>query len=351
MKRLFALSLAMLLCFTFPSCGQTEYSYPEEKLGGIQTSQGKIYPEPFITFDKTEVSFDMFRYYYLNYRDEYLKEDKDHFKAEGAEDAMKEEVLSCLLDYYAVLFLAKEYKVKLSDEEMDAVREDIQKTIDFYGEEEEFLSVIHESHMSHGLYYKMMEYSSLYLKLFNTLYEDGGKEAWSDEEFYEYYRKNYLALQQIYIPFETGETETNHTETLAKANDVYNKAADGADFWKLIEAHGKDETMLDYPDGFYITKGEAEDALYEAANKLAIGEISKPVVGKSGLYIIKRLELKELRMKENRSTALFGYYDTTDTWHAGAYDSAFQELYRKRAEKIKVDYGTYWDQISSETVY
>lgn len=351
MKRLFALLAALIFLLSLPSCSKKQYDYPEEKLGGIRTDEGEVYPATFLTFDGTEVPFDIFRYYYLNYRDEYLKENEDHFRTEGAEKALKEEVLTCLLDYYAIQFLAEENDVKLDDEEMEAVRDDIQQTVDFYGSEEAFLEVIHQSYMSHGLYYKTMEYSSLYLKLFYELYEDGGKEAWTDEEFYAYYRENYLALQQIYIPFADGETAENCETTLAEAKSVYDEAVGGGDFWQLIEKYGKDETMLDYPDGLYLTEGEGEEALYLAAKALDVGEISEPVVGLGGVHIIKRMELKELRMNENRSTALFGYYDTMDEWHAGAYDAAFQELYRERANEIKVDYGEYWDLISTETVY
>ncbi len=351
MKRIFALLSALIFLFCGASCNKKEYTYPEEKLGGIRTDAGETYPEAFLTFDGKSVPFDVFRYYYLNYRDEYLKENEKHFESEGAEKALKEEVLACLLDYYAVQFLAKEHGVALEEDEMDAVREEIQQTVDFYGDEESFLKILHESYMSHGLYYKMMEYSSLYLKLFNTLYEDGGKEAWSDEEFYEYYRAHYLAVQQIFIPYEEGESGKHCENTMAKANSVHAEATGGKDFWKLIEAYGKDDTMLDYPDGLYFTEGEAEDVLYEAAKGLAVGEISTPVTAESGIYIIKRMELKELRMQENRSTALFGYYDTLDEWHAGAYDDAFYQLYRERAEKIKVEYSDFWNLVSTESVY
>ncbi len=351
MKRFFALFSALLFLLTLPSCSEKEYSYPEEKLGGIRTESGEVYPEQFLTFDGEEISFDIFRYYYLNYRDEYLKNDKLHFETEGTEAALKEEVLACLLDYYAVQAIAQENKVTLDEDEMDAVREEIQQTVDFYGTEEEFLEIIHKSYMSHGLYYKMMEYSSLYLKLFNELYEDGGKEAWSDEEFYEYYRDNYFAVQQIYIPYEKGEDSKNCENTMAQAKSIHTEAIGGEDFWKLIEQYGKDDTMLNYPEGIYFTKGEAEEALCEVTKELTIGEISEPVVSESGIYIIKRMEMKEHRMKENRSTALFGYYDTLDEWHPGAYDTAFHELYRAKAKKIKVDYSSYWDLISTESVF
>ncbi|MBR4288470.1 MAG: peptidylprolyl isomerase [Clostridia bacterium] len=351
MKRFFALLSALLFLLSCTSCSEKEYSYPEEKLGGIRTDTGEVYPETFLNFDGVAVPFDAFRYFYLNYRDKYLKEDEKHFENDSAETALKEEILNCLLDYYAVQFLAKENNVELNEEEMDAVRDEIRQTIDFYGDEEAFLEVIHKSYMSHGFYYKMMEYSSLYFKLFNHLYEDGGKEAWTDEEFYAYYREHYLAVQQIFIPYEKGENSNSYANTLAKANGIHAEATSGKDFWKLIEDYGEDDAMIDHPDGLYFTEGEAEDVLYEASKKLAVDEISAPVAAETGIHIIKRVELKEMRMQENRSTALFGYYDTLDEWHSGAYDNAFYELYRARAEKIKVEYSDFWNLVSTKSVF
>ena len=81
------------------------------------------------------------------------------------------------------------------------------------------------------------------------------------------------------------------------------------------------------------------------------GEISKPVAGETGLYIIRRMEMKQLRMDENRETTLYGYNDTLGNWNAGAYDDEFQSLYKERAEKIKTDFGEYWDLVSTKTVY
>ena len=104
MQRTLSIFCALLLLVSLVGCGSGSAA---EKLGGLHTDSGDVYPEEFLTFDNEEVSFDEFRYYYLNYRDMYLEEDPDYFSREGAEKALKEEVLQCLLDSWAVRFLAK----------------------------------------------------------------------------------------------------------------------------------------------------------------------------------------------------------------------------------------------------
>lgn len=349
MKQLLSLFLCFGIIFSLAAC--KEKGGPRPEAGGLHGQSGDLYPTSFLKFDETEVEFDLFRYYYLNYKKMYLEEDSAYFEKEGAQEQLKEEILEVLKDFYAIQFLAAEHKVRLNKDDREAVEADIEKTVEFYNGKEAFLGFLAESFMTEELYTYMMEYSALYLKLFNKLYKDSGKMEWSDDQFYEYYEANYVAAQQIYLPFEEGENKDNHPETLKLANSIHQKAKDGEDFWELVKAHGKDENMPDYPDGYYFTKGQAEDALYQATAALEKGGISEPVVGETGLYIIRRMELKKLRMDENRETTLYGYTDTLNEWHAGAYDTEFQELYKARAEKIAVTFSDAWSLVSTETVY
>ncbi len=349
MKRTLSLFLTLLFAFLF--CGCQDAPLTGEKLGGIRSDGKEIYPEVFLHFDGQSVSFDEFRYYYLNYKNMYLESDEDYFSQDGAQEDLKDEVLQCLLDQWAVRFLAKEHKVSLNREEKEAVEASINEAIAQFGSEDAFLSDLHASFMSKQYYQSMMEYSSLYYKLFNTLFEDGGKEAYTDKEFYEFYQDHYLAIQQIFLPFGEGETKDSCQNTLALADSIRKQAENGKDFWSLVETFGKDDNMLKYPDGYYITEGQAEQVLYESAKKLKTGEISQPVVGQTGVYLMRRVEMKQARMDENRDIALFGYRDALDEWHPGEYDRVFRELYRKRAEQIKVEYSQFWDMVSTETVF
>lgn len=350
MKRLLSLFLCFGMLLSFSACGKEEATRPQA--GGIRTENGDLYPTAFLSFDGADVEFDLFRYYYLNYKNMHLEEDASYFEKEGSEQDLKEEILSVLRDFYAIRFLAEENGVHLSKSDKKLVKEDVKKTVEFYDGKDAFLTYLEQSYMTEELYVYMMEYSSLYLKLFNKLYKDSGKKEWSDEEFYSYYEDNYLAAQQIFLPYkDNDEDKTAHPKTEKLANEVHKKAADGEDFWKLIEEYGKDEKMTEYPDGYYFTKGQAEDALYEATAALKSGEISKPVEGETGIYIIRRMEMKKLRMDENRETTLYGYTDTLGNWNAGVYDNEFQNLYKDRAKKIKVDFSNYWDTVSTKTVY
>lgn len=346
MKKITALLLAILMLLSLLSCQKKE----SEVLGALLLDGEELHPGTVLTIGGENISFEEFRYYYLNYRDMYLAEDAEYFSDPAKEEALKEEIVRGLCDNYAVKALAEQYKVKLSRSEKDAVQSDIDTTVTFYGGTEEFTKQLNDSYMSLSLYRSMMEYSSLYLKLFDRLFEDGGEYAWSDEEFFSYYRENYVAVQEIFIAYRNGENEANHPETLAAITEVQEKAKAGEDFWTLIELYGEDEGMESNPDGYYFTEGEAEKVLFDASKALEVGAVSEPVAGASGLYLIKRIPMTETKMDKNRETALRGYTDSVGEWHSGAYDEVFAEIYTKKAQSLEISYSEYWDKISTQTV-
>lgn len=351
MKRTVAFLLALFTLLSLCACSAEEESIDLGRGGGLRLSEGDLFPENFLNFDGKNVSFTEFRYYYLNYRDSYLKEDPDHFKKDGANETLKQEILQVLLDVYSVRQLAAEHKVSLSADEKKAVQEQLDQIAALSGGAEAVAAELEKSYMTEGLYRSMMEYAALYKKLFNTLFQEGGAAAFTDEEFLEYYRQHYLAVQQIFIPYVKGEDKASHEKTLAEIKAVQDKLSAGEDFWELVLKYGKDERMGDYPDGYYITEGQAEDALYEASRALAIGEVSAPTAGETGLYLIRRVELREVRMLENRDTALFGYTDSYNEWHSGAYDDVFYRLYQEKGKNVKIEYSEFWDKVTPESVY
>ncbi len=350
MKKILSLLLIFPLLFSLFSCAEEEKA-PREAVGGVRTESGEVYPTDLLFFDGKAVEFDEFRYYYLNYKNMYLEEDPSYFEKEGNEEKLKKEILTILLDNSAVREVAKENGITLTKSDKKAVQEEISKTIDYYQGETAFEDSLKASFMTMDLYTYVMEYSSLYLKLFNALFEDGKKYAWDDETFYDYYKEHYVAVQEIFLPYESGENKDKHPLTLEKAKEIYDKAMGGEDFWGLVEKYGKDENMLSSPDGYYFTEGQAEDTLYQASAALKIDGISEPVPGESGLYIIKRMDYKKHQMDKNKETALFGYTDSFGKWHSGAYDEEFISIYKKRAEKIEISYGPLWEKISTKTVF
>ncbi|MBR2615193.1 MAG: SurA N-terminal domain-containing protein [Clostridia bacterium] len=170
MKRIAALFLALLFSLSLFSCSS-------EKLGGLRTEKGEGYPASFLTFDGKKVEFSEFRYYYLNYRDMYLAEDPEHFSKEGSETALKDEILQCLLDQYALAALIREKDIRLDRDEKAALKTQIEEARAPFESEEAFLESLHASYMTEAHFKRMMEQSALSQKLFDVLFAKGARRS------------------------------------------------------------------------------------------------------------------------------------------------------------------------------
>ncbi len=342
-------TLLFLLCFclVIPFSGCSDEN---ECLGALLVDGAETHPETVLTLNGETVSFDEFRYYYLNCRDAALKEDETRFQKAGSEEALKEETLSLLRNKYAVTLYCRDEGIELTSEEKDQIDDEIEAAAELYGGSDSFLKSLHASYMSMQYYREMLEFTAMRDALMTHLFGEGGKWTWSDEEFYSYYESHYLAVQVLKISYRSGETAEEHPVTEEALAAIRSELDSGADFWALIEAYGEDDEMEGYPDGYYVTEGEAEEVLYEAASALSVGEISGAVAGADGLYLIRRVALKKERMDENRVTALYGYTDSLGTYHPGAYDEVFEEKCLERAATVSVTTLPVWDQISTSTV-
>lgn len=344
-------TICILLCFCFLVPFLAACSNETEQLGYLLIDGQQTYPETVLVINGENISFDEFRYYYLNCRDEMLKVDEAVFQTEGAEEALKSEVLDLLRMKAAIEAAISEEGIALTSAERRQIRDEIDDTIQLYGGSDAFYENLHASYMSIQYYREMMEFSALRGKLMEKLFGAGGRMKWSDEAFYQYYEENYLAVQVLKLAYRTGDTADNHPAVSAEMDAIREKIAAGEDFWTLIETYGEDDEMEGYPDGYYVTEGEAEETLYEAAKALTAGEISEPVAGADGLYLIRRVALKKERMDENRNSALNGYTDSLGYYHNGAYDDEFEEACRQRAATLTVSYPEIWSKISSSTVF
>lgn len=102
------------------------------------------------------------------------------------------------------------------------------------------------------------------------------------DNFEEAYNNEYISAKHILVEDED------------KANEIYKKLSDGADFDELVKEFGKDPGMESNPDGYVFTKGDMVIEFEEATYGLKEGEISKPVKSNYGYHIIMRTQLPEI---------------------------------------------------------
>ncbi len=345
MKR--RLLIFMLIPLLFTSSCEKNASGALEAVGGIYMETDHLYPKDFLFLDNESVSFEEFRYYYLNYKKMYLEKDSAFFDTEENEEKLKSDITAILLDNRGIRLLAKENGLTLTETDRKTVEEEIKKAKKTYGETN-FSENLTASFMTEGLYKKTLEDALLSLKLFNSLFEEGGKHAWDEKTYYTYFKEHFLCAEIVLFPYGEKETKTNCEKSMKEAEEFAEKLKGGEDFYPLIASY---KDTLVFREGDSYQDGQMEDALFQAANSLKAGNISSPVIGEEGIYLIRRIEDTPALMEKKRQELLFGTTDEKGVFHPGAYDKEYISQYKERAKKIEVTFGENWKEISTKTVF
>ncbi len=119
----------------------------------------------------------------------------------------------------------------------------------------------------------------------------------TDDEVYQSFKEDYMRAKHVLIPTTddtTGEDldEEGMKKAEETANEVLEKAKNGANFDDLVKEYGKDPGMESNKDGYIFTDNEMVSEFEDAVKSVKPGEF---VICKSsfGYHVIQRLELKE----------------------------------------------------------
>ena len=160
------LSLCLFLCLLLPvliACGGEDYP---------QKASTKEELTAVLSFDGTEVPYEMFRAFFLNYKAQVEEDTEGGFQGENAEEAWNKImplVLDDLAEIYAIFALCERYGIDpYSDKIDDALAEEIRISIEggFYGEYrfegygsyDKYLAVLKESGMNDGASRTVLRY-------------------------------------------------------------------------------------------------------------------------------------------------------------------------------------------------
>ncbi len=139
-------------------------------------------------------------------------------------------------------------------------------------------------------------------------------------------------VAHILIPFQKDSVLRSESETLALAENVYQKAKDGVDFGQLAEEYSSDKANADKGGELpWFGVGEMVEPFEKGAFALNTpGEISKPVKTRFGYHIIKLIEKRGIPSFEEKKKAW------SRTMSQGEHNF---EYYRAFDERLKKEYG------------
>lgn len=286
-----------------------------------------------LTIGDYEVSFDEFRYVYLN--------EAAQAAAAGPVDeaALKETCLSIFKEQVAMRTIAAKNDIKLLDEDMKQITDSLDAQRTQAGSDEAFEASLAQSFATEDAYIKMSESQFLFQKYIELALSTTHKAA-----IIENAEKNYAHVKHVLIMFPDSKKLVDATEeeiktTKDKANEVVKKINDGMSFEDAMKEYNEDEGQPE--EGYTFTTGQMVESFEKKSFELKVGEMSEPVQSEFGYHIIKKYEFNTAEIKD---TDLIQYVSKD------VEDAIFKVL-DAEVETLKVTNCKEWDKISTTTLF
>jgi peptidyl-prolyl cis-trans isomerase D len=128
------------------------------------------------------------------------------------------------------------------------------------------------------------------------------------EEYYnlhrdkKFHQSHAVRLRHIFFRIPPGKDPKEKETIRAKAEQVLGQAQAGKDFAELAKNNSDDFSASSGGDTGFLSRGQIQPAMEEAAFALKKGEISSLLESPSGLHIIKAVEFREEKTKTLQET-------------------------------------------------
>lgn len=238
------------------------------------------------------VTYDLYRYFYLNYKAELAadyKNDAGEVETDALDRAVRARIAEAVRGLYATISLAADYGITPEDGDIKAAAtEYIDSVRDYYGASD-YAVELESNYMTEKVFDFLVRVDGTEDKLFAAMTAAGGAIESDDAAILAILQSDaFVRAKQIFIENDPGEDVENNRKIAEEVLDAYRG---GVDFSTLIGRYSEDYSMP--ADGYYFTRGEMTDAFEAAAFALADGEISDVIESDNGFHILLRLPKDE----------------------------------------------------------
>ena len=278
-----------------------------------------------------DVSFEHYRYLYMNIRDELLSSEND-YTAEELDTQIRDTVMKSLKHYASISELAKNKKISLTSDDSAYIDELVNETISDYGSEEEFQNALREAYSTEDFFRYALELQQLETKLLSYMTSEATGELAADDATIENdVYKNFYRAKQVLIKNDNGKSKTQNLEL---ANKILSDALSGENFDTLIEEYSEDTTGGDY----CFTAGQLLEEFENAVSSISSGEIYSEVVETEvGYHIVMRTDITEDYINSHfddlRSAYLARRFNETLTEYSDTLEVKKEEIYDTLTEQ------------------
>ena len=308
-RRISALFLALIMIL---SCALASCSHKDKN--NISDD------ECILTCAGNDISYGLYRYFFLNYKANYTEEELAERPGEIYAE-IEEDCFESLCGVYAVVAMCSEYGIGISDSDIkgqvDATiasicEQNINEENDKTGVKG-YKKQLAANFMTEDVLRFVLSVDYAEERLFMKMTGEGGVIKSDDDTVRRAFDEEFVRVLQVYI--NTSETDKSYDECKKLALDIEKKAKSGEDFDTLVANYSNDYTMT--RDGYYMPRGWMNESFEEVAFALEVGETSDVLELADGFHIIKRYDMEDEYVEKNLETLKERYltckfYDRVD---------------------------------------
>ena len=285
-----------------------------------------------LTVGDEKVSYDLLRYFVMNYRNESGHTSEEFAKDEGLQKELIEFVESRLKEIMAYKALAAEYDIDLTKEEQQELEASIETMKAEYESEEAYAKALADAYLTEDVYMELQRLQILAEHLYNYLTHEKNGIIACDEQTV---RKdveagNFYAAEYLYIYF----SQKDKDEKLKFADGLRQRLLNGETMEALDTEYSATYGLsMEYVVLPVFTQTQQEADFEKAVLNIAIGEYTEPVVRGDGVFIARRNAVDSAYVDANIASVIECYKERE-----------FTRMVEKKANSMEI---TYKDKYSS----
>lgn len=273
-----------------------------------------------------KVSYDMLRYFVMNYRTQSGHTAEEFANDETLQAELTEFVESRLLEIMTYAALADEYKIDLTDEEKDQLNESVKAMRAEYDSDEAYEQALKDAYLTEKVYKDLQRLQILAGDLYEYLTNQHGGEIPCDEALVraDVEAGNFFSVEYLYIYY----SQTDKEEKVAFANDLHSRLLAGESMSALDREYSATYGLsMEYVVLPAFTYTQQHEDLENAILSVAIGGIADPVVRGDGVFIARRKAVDSTYVDENISEIIDSYKERE-----------FARLIEKKSASMKITF-------------
>ncbi len=286
-----------------------------------------------------DVSYDMLRYFVLNYKNGYEGVAPEDFESdETLQQALVENTNASISELAAYCILAKKYNLKLSDEQKENVENQIKSLKDSYENEDDYIADLEKNFATEEVMREIFTVSEYCDILYDYLTNDyyGIFKYDADTIMKDIEDGNFFSAEYVYIEYNGSDYQSK----LEIANKLRKEIRDGGAMAAAFESYKKEyEFQGDYVKLDTFTYHEQNELFEDAVLALNENQCSEVLEFQKGALIIaKRLPIDDDYVDKNFNTVIGQYLAREFFEYIEEFSSGLSIAFKSKYKDLK-----YWE--------